>query len=296
MELNKLSIKDKPLFSKFLKIKRHELSVYAFENIYPWSSLFEIKWGIIKGSLCVFFYDKTGCFLYIEPLAKNIDYKVVDKCFEIMDSHNRNKAVSRIENIEQDNCKFFHDAGYRLLEKPCDFIFQKNSIAGLRGNAYKSKRASFNYFIKHYKFHSRDLGIEDIGACLKLYSSWAKNRRLRVEDRAYHWMIEDSFASLRSVLENYPSLGYSGRVVEVDGDIRAFTIGYMLNSDTFCIFFEIADLSIKGLAQFIFSDFCAGLKAYKYVNAMDDSGLDNLRKVKYSYRPLKLVPAYIAVR
>lgn len=296
MELNKLNIKDKTIFNKYLKIKRHELSVYAFENIYPWASLFEIKWCIIKGSLCVFFIDKTGCFLYIEPLAKSIDYKVVDKCFEIMDSRNRNKSVSRIENIEQGNYRFFYDASYRVLEKPCDFIFLRNSIAGIKGNAYKSKRASFNYFVKHYKFQSRDLDVKDIDPCLKVYSLWAKNRKLRSEDKPYHWMIEDSQAVLKSVLENYTSLDYFGRVVEVEGDIRAFTIGYMLNRDTFCIFFEISDLSVKGLAQFIFSDFCAGHRAFKYVNAMDDSGLENLRKVKYSYRPLKLTPSYIAIR
>ena len=38
------------------------------------------------------------------------------------------------------------------------------------------------------------------------------------------------------------------------------------------------------------------LKGYKFINIMDDSGLENLKKVKLSYQPLKLIPAYIAKR
>ena len=38
------------------------------------------------------------------------------------------------------------------------------------------------------------------------------------------------------------------------------------------------------------------MEQYEYVNIMDDSGLENLKAVKESYHPLRLVPAYIADR
>ena len=60
VKLNKLTIKDKKLFDKFFRLREHELSVYAFENIYIWQSLFDIEWAIIEDSLCVFFKDKIG--------------------------------------------------------------------------------------------------------------------------------------------------------------------------------------------------------------------------------------------
>ena len=84
--------------------------------------------------------------------------------------------------------------------------------------------------------------------------------------------------------------------MRVEKQIKGFTFGYKLNNDTFCILYEITDLSIKGLAQFIFRRFSAELKDYSYINIMDDSGLDNLRKVKLSYKPKRLVSAYIATR
>ena len=99
-----------------------------------------------------------------------------------------------------------------------------------------------------------------------------------------------------SLLNNYRALNLQGRIVTVGNEVRAFTFGFALNSGTFCVLYEITDLTIKGLAQFIFREFCAELKSYRYINIMDDSGLENLKKVKLSYYPFKLIPAYIAVR
>lgn len=50
-----------------------------------------------------------------------------------------------------------------------------------------------------------------------------------------------------------------------------------------------------GCAQFIFREFSKMLKehyAVNYINVGDDMGFENLRKVKMSYRPYKLVPKY----
>ncbi len=123
-----------------------------------------------------------------------------------------------------------------------------------------------------------------------------KERQSQNQDRIYQGMLEDSRNCLKVALDNYASLGFMGRAVKIDKEIKAFTFGFRLNPDTFCILYEIADLSIKGLSQFIFRRFCSELEGYKYINIMDDSGLDNLKKVKLSYYPAKLIPAYIAKR
>ena len=57
--------------------------------------------------------------------------------------------------------------------------------------------------------------------------------------------------------------------------------------------FEITDLSTKGLAQFIYREFCKELMdTYRWINAMDDSGLENLKRVKNAYHPTRLIPSY----
>ena len=91
---------------------------------------------------------------------------------------------------------------------------------------------------------------------------------------------------------NHQALGLVGRVVFIDSCLKGYTFGYPLNSEIFCILFEVTDLSIKGLAQFLFRSFCQEGTAYRWINAMDDSGLENLKRVKLSYRPVKQLASY----
>jgi len=291
--LNKLSLKDKKLFSKYLSLTSHELAPYSFANIYIWQALYDIKWAIIEKNLCVFFQDKIGCFMYLAPLAKEARPQVIKEAFRVMDDINKNKDISRIENIEAKDLEYYRALGCLCHEKYPDYLCLRNDLALLRGNKFKSQRASYNYFVKHYDFDSRRMKRTDKKECLSLFNLWLEERRTRCHDDLYRGMLEDNRKVIKDTLANYAQLDLKGIVVRIDDKIKGFSFGYKLNKETFCVLYEITDLSIKGLAQFIFRRFCQELKDYKYINIMDDSGLENLRKVKLSYKPKRLIPAYI---
>ncbi len=293
MGFNKISLEDKPIFDKYLSLERHELSVYAFENIYIWKALFDIEWAVIKKSLCVFFKDKFGSFLYLPPLSAEKNAEVINEAFNILKKLNKNNEISRIENIEKKDLVFYGDLGYGYKNKSYDYLCQRASLSNLLGNKFKSKRASFNYFTKHYKFEYLPFSLKQKANCLKLYDDWAGQRKSLSKDRIYLGMLEDSRRSLKEMLDNYQGLDLIGRIVKINHKIKGLTFGFKLNSNTLCILYEITDLSVKGLAQFVFAQFCRELKDYKYINIMDDCGLENLKKVKLSYHPVKLIPAYI---
>lgn len=296
MKLNKLTLKDKRLFNKYLALTFHQLAAYSFANIYIWQALYDIKWTIIENSLCIFFQDKIGCFMYLPLQAKEKRPQVIKQVFTIMDNINENKDISRIENIEQEDLDYYRALGYLCHEKYPDYLCLRSDLTQLKGNKFKSQRASCNYFIKHYDFTCRKLRLTNKADCLSLFNIWAKARKRQSSDDLYCGMLEDNYKVIKEALANYKELGLEGIVVRVGKKIKAFSFGYKLNNDTFCILYEITDLSIKGLAQFIFRQFCQELKDYKYINIMDDSGLENLRKVKLSYKPARLVPAYIITK
>ena len=76
--------------------------------------------------------------------------------------------------------------------------------------------------------------------------------------------------------------------------LRGFTFGERLGSDQNCIAIEKTDLGTKGLAQFIFSEFCRSHWADRpLVNVGDDWGLETLAWTKQSYRPVKLLQKYV---
>ncbi len=296
MKLHRLSLKDKPVFIKYLSLSGHQLSNFSFENIYLWRKLFAVEWAISQDNLCIFFRDKIGCFLYLPPLGKKISSESIEEALSIMDRFNQNPEVSRIENVEEKDIFFYRRLGYACQEKYPEYLCVRVEQAELKGNRFKSKRACFNYFIKHYKFTYLPFSLRQKNECLKLYNCWMRQRQTKNQDLVYQGMLEDSQTCLKVLLEDYSGLKIVGRVVKIDKKIKAFTFGFKLNQDTFCILYEITDLSVKGLAQFIFRRFCSELKKYKYINIMDDSGLENLKKVKLSYHPVKLVPAYIVKR
>ncbi|MBU1727324.1 MAG: DUF2156 domain-containing protein [Candidatus Omnitrophica bacterium] len=296
MRLNKLSLKDKDIFNKYLGLQRHELSAYAFENIFLWKPHFEIKWAEMDGNLCVFFRDKIACFLYLSPLGNKRSPEAVSEAFKFMDSLNKNKDFSRIENVEEAEVDSYGVLGYECEEKYRDYLCKRSDLARLSGDGFKHKRACANFFIKHYKFEYSKFSPKHKEPCLKLFKSWMLERKEKNPDELYQAMLEDNQVCLNNLLDNYRDLGCVGRVIEVDGQVSAFTFGYPLSQDIFCILYEVTDLSMKGAAQFIFREFCRELSGYTYINIMDDSGLENLKRVKLSYKPIRTIPNYVVTR
>ncbi|MDP2920901.1 MAG: phosphatidylglycerol lysyltransferase domain-containing protein [Candidatus Omnitrophota bacterium] len=181
------------------------------------------------------------------------------------------------------------DSGYldfNSLKKFPDYIYLTKDLAALMGNKYKHKRAGCNHFSKNYKFQHLPYSQNMKSECLKLFSKWAAERKKKFPDLYYHKLLKDSFSAHKLAIENYKTLGLIGHVIKIRGKICAYTFGFELRKDTFCILLEVCDLRFKGIAEFIFREFSKEMLRYRYVNAMDDSGLENLRIAKLSYHPI----------
>jgi len=182
------------------------------------------------------------------------------------------------------------DFGYmdfNSLKKFPDYIYLGKDIAELKGNKYKHKRAGCNYFSKNYKFQYLDYKQNMKNDCLRLFSKWSRERKKIFSDLYYHKLLEDSFSAHKLAMENFKELGLAGRVIKVKGKIAAYTFGFEITKDMFCVLLEVCDLKFKGIAEFIFREFAKEMLRYKYINTMDDSGLENLRISKLSYHPIQ---------
>ena len=227
MKLNTLSLKDKNIFSKFLTLRCHRLSAYAFENIYIWKKLFRIRWAIIEESLCIFFEDNLGCFLYLPPQAAAQNALVIEETFGIMDSFNKNTQVSRIENLETQDLDFFKAPGYSCEEKPFDYLCLRKDLVELRGERFKSKRACLNYFTKHYQFEYLSFSPGESKACLALYNDWMQGRAQKNEGHFYKGMLGDSLNCLEVLLKDYSGLDI--RVVSLRYPVKSGVLLLVLN-------------------------------------------------------------------
>ena len=233
--------------------------------------------------------------LPIPSEIENCGYlNVVNKIYQLMLDTNRNPHIARIENVPKQMIPFLEKNGFSVRLKETEYLYETAALAELRGDGYKQQRHACNVFVAaHPSAKLHRYCPNDRDECLTLYDRWREGRSEKYNDPLYNAMLDDSQSAHRIGLSEAEALGLVGRVVRINGEIKGYTFGYPLNSDTFCVLFEITCLSIKGLAQFIYREFCRELSStYKSINAMDDSGLENLKRVKNSYHPCQLLPSH----
>jgi len=298
-----LTIKDKPLIDGILNRQDTMLSAYSFTSHYIWRDHFNFHWGIINGYLCLIAQYEDYVYMPVPPVSTEkpdsnppLPPIILPDLFNIMDKINNNKSVSRIENIDESRIESFIAAGHKIKPGEPEYVYLREGLSNLKGNPYKSKRAMCNYFVKHYQYKYEPFEANHAEQCIELYGLWREEKTKRISDALYKAMIEDSFTVHREVINNHRLLGITGRVVKINVRVEGYIFGFERNNDIFYILMEVTNPGIKGLAQFIFREFCKELKGYTYINALGDSGLENLRNVKLSYKPFKLVPAFTAYR
>jgi len=288
-------LKQRDLIEEFLNKRPRQLSAFSFINIFTWRDFFDFAAELINGNLCIFAKDSLGCFMYLPPLGENIREDTIEECFRLMNSQNQGSGISRIENLEEDDMPFFRSSGLSCFKKSDEYVYRREDMVSLKGNSFKSKRSSYNYFVKNYPYDFLPFKEDMRKECETLYDTWAQGRLQVHRNEVYREMLEESRFVHRLALKEYKVLRLTGRVITIDGKIKAYSFGFPLNQDTFCILFEVADLNIKGLSMGIFREFCADceIQNFQFINVMDDFGLENIKATKLSFRPYQTLPSYV---
>ncbi len=286
-----LSIEDKPIFDKFL-FGTSRLSSHSFIVNYIWGDLLSYYWKIIDGCLCLFAEYDQNIFMPIPPVGIN-PRMASAKAFEIMAKVNKNPSVSRIEDLDCKELEEILSPGYRHALKGYEYIYRRDELVSLKGNPYKGKRSSVNRFLSHFNYSYETFRPSDLGDCLSLYIRWMKERYESNQDDICRQMLYDSYSAHRRAMIDCDCLDLIGRTVRINGSIAGYTFGFRSGPDIFTVLSEIADRSAKGLSQFIFRELCKGVEGVRFINTMDDSGLEGIRRTKLSYHPYRLEPSYI---
>lgn len=287
-------LEQRELVERYLKESPQPLSSFSFVNLFIWKDFFNFELRNIGGALCIFASDQAGTFLYLPPLGKKAGREVIDDCLVLMRERNKGSGVSRIENVPAAQLIHFPPEQFKCFAKGDEYCYYKKDLVELKGNNYKSKRGDYNYFTKHYRAAYRAFAPADAPECLALYDRWAAARKKDARDETYLYMLEDNRQVHAAVFKHGADLGLTGRVVEVDGKIAAYTFGYALNKYIFCVLGEIADVTKKGLPVYIFSQFCDDPDAasFRFINVMDDFALENIQKAKMSFHPTMLFSSF----
>ncbi len=312
-KLKPFTFKTKELFEAHLSKVNVDISDYTFAANYIWLGSSSGFYAIINKCFCLFVMTGGELTMLLPPIGKkkNVD-KAIMQCFEIMNANNSSPYYARIDYVQASTVEEFIKSEdeaqsmfqmlehYILEKKLVDYVYEVDKLIELRGNSYHTKRTEINRFQKSYE----DNYIEELDSVkhydgiMALFNKWVADRVKYMPKEEAEVFLEGIHAeryAVKRMLRHYQELGLTGLVIYINGEIKGFTAGERINEDTACVIIEKTDFEVMGCAQYIFREFSKLLKAkfgIAYINVGDDMGFENLKKVKMSYRPFKLVPKY----
>jgi len=269
------------------------LAAHSFPCHFIWRDLFAYEWMELEDHVCLVAGDSEGSFLALPPIGPAPCGPAMAEALGFLSERNKAGALTRIENVPESLAGCCRDLGYRVRPKGPDYLYRRDDLVGLHGDRYKSRRVDYNHCVKQSGPRLRAFRPEDADGCRVLYRQWREGVKGDASADLSRHMAADAESAHRVGIARAADLGLIGRVVEVEGRIAAYTFGYPLDATTFCVLFETTDRRVKGLGAYIFREFCRELAPYEFINTMDDSGLDGLRRAKLAYHPIRLVESYI---
>lgn len=311
--LKKFDLDAKTLMEKYLQELKIDISDYTFAANYIWFSSSSGFYAIIDNTFCLFILTGSELSMPLPPLGKKEDvHRAIMTCFTIMNENNSSKYYAKIEYVDESILEGFVDyleegtfifemlEDYIVEKKLVDYIYKADDLIELKGNAYHSKRNEINKFKKAYPNHEVVQLDPDIHQTevLDLFNKWVSDRLKYMPKEEADVFLDGIYLerhAIKKMVQHYSALNLVGILLYIDGVCRGFSVGERINETTSSVIIEKTDFEILGCAQFIFREFSKLLKnAYgsEYINVGDDMGFENLKKVKMSYRPHRLLPKY----
>jgi ribosomal protein S18 acetylase RimI-like enzyme len=303
--LRPVTLADRPAMDRYFESLRQPLSDYTFSQLFTWRNSLRIAWDVIKGHLCVFANGSGDLTLLLPPIGDTGSDRALARATEIMDQYNARhgcREKSRVEYVSEELLARFDRSRLAAVHpQGTDYLYDVNRMIDLAGGDLASKRQARNRFARNYRHRveTYDAG-RHLQGCLELLNWWKQRQdgaHAGDDTSSFIKRTKESLATQLS-LEHAGDLGLRGLVVYVEDEqgreaIKGFTFGEALGADQSSIVVEKTDLECKGLAQFIFSEFCRTTWSQRpLVNAGDDWGLETLAWTKSSYRPVKLLKKY----
>ena len=177
----------------------------------------------------------------------------------------------------------------------CDYVYDINDLADLKGRKYQKKRNHINRFWQsHPNCRIVPIDVENLPAVEEMVSAWYAARLSDDPNNDYH--LEKQ--ALHRAFCHMDELGLEGIALVEDGNILAMTIGSALSYETFDVHFEkamdFADGAYPAIAQAFAAHLRSKYPALRFLNREDDMGIPGLRQSKLSYCPHHLVVKFWA--
>lgn len=292
LDFRDIDISDKEKIVSTLRKSDFMGCEYSFANNMAWKRLAESKISFYKDFyISCAFATEDDIPVFTFPAGEGDYSEIIEEMRKYSYSLGKPLRISGVTEklLPLFNKLFSQDSFIAELDRDgSDYIYNTQELIELPGRKYHSKRNHLARF-KELDYSYSPITEKDIDDCI-LFSTMTYNSKKSENE---HSFIAEQYA-INTYFAYFNELDLKGGIIRIDGKPVAVTIGEAINSDTFCIHIEKADISYPGIYAGInnlFAHECAS--DYRYINREEDLGIEGLRKSKLSYKPAFLLNKYV---
>ena len=297
LEFKDLELEDKEIINKYLAKSQSKGSESSFTNFYMWRKSYNVKYAIYNDWLIV----RSGCekkWWYLPPYGEGDDLAgTIEEIIATADALGQKFAVKAVQEKHKDILEnlFAERFEFTPERENFDYIYDAQSLRTLAGRKLHSKRNHLNYFLNNTNYAYESLTKDNLQEALDFLEEWCGQKACDKQKQLDDMLVCEKDA-IKEIFAVFDELDCVGALIRIDGKVKAFTLGEMLNKDTAVIHVEKADHEIRGLYPAINQLFLSNnFPQASFVNREEDTGDEGLRKAKLSYYPQELLSKYKGV-
>lgn len=261
---------------------------FSFTNLFIWNTDNDSSfYKFVNGCLVVKTYNLITQNPMYSLLGHSIDEEILDKLFQ---------ETRTIEFVPEEciDKKLAQNSKYLVTEDidNHDYIVDLIQLKNLEGPGMKPVRQKLARFQRDFQTHlTVQLHPKHDHECLvKLFTKWRNSR-----DQNHINALENTESALKKLLKH--AHDFNIQIIGIkssENELLGFVINELTESDTAIGLFGFADNKVKGIYQALEYATSVSLveNGYKYINLEQDLGLQNLRKAKLEFQPVKLLKKF----
>lgn len=295
IQFKKVELADKKWIDPLLFAADMSGSHHNFTNIFVWSGIYFHHVAQVNEYLVVKVTGDDNKKYYFYPAGYGNIKPVIEQLIEDASIHSHEFAFIGLspENIRVLDNLFPGLFKYNTNVDSYDYVYLLDKLIYLSGKKLQAKRNHINRFKKEYNWSFEQITSENLTECWDMNVQWCIAHDCNDDD-----MLSKEKCAVKNCFDHFTELGLDGGLLRCDGRVIAYTMGEMLNTNTYVTHIEKAFSDIHGAYQMINQEFAVYIKQKHptmiYVNREEDMGYDGLRKAKQSYHPDKMEEKYSA--
>ncbi|MDD4678703.1 MAG: phosphatidylglycerol lysyltransferase domain-containing protein [Tissierellia bacterium] len=294
LNFKKIELEDKEWIIPILRESVISGCHQNFGNLFAWREINDTKVAKVNDFLVAKQFISNVKDIYLYPMGKGDVKPVIEEIIRSVDKNLIFAGLSPEEANEMDELypgRFIYDQ----VRDDYDYIYLLEKMVSLKGKKLHRKRNHLNAFIRNNLVWTFETITEENKAeCIEMNKKWCIDIGCK-DDKS----LMDENCATKYFLKYFNELELQGGLIRVDNEVVAYTIGEVLNTDTYVVHIEKAFKDVQGAYPMINQQFAAWVQEKYphliYINREEDMGMEGLRKAKLSYYPDKMAVKYRAV-